>query len=76
MTDQHPLTNEVIWATWSASDHDAFGKEKLARAAADWQLEQVIKWLRTCKDCYSPLEMADLLEEELLDRFLQEDSND
>ena len=43
MTDQHPLTDEVI--------HREFlpkfcYRENDLRAAADWQLEQVIEWLR------------------------------
>jgi len=56
MTDQHPLTDEMIEAI-----HEDYQKaikecdsliclkiefDKALRAAADWQLEQVIEWLR------------------------------
>ena len=48
MTDQHPLTDDIIRydkklgcqdiGTWIYTENDL-------RAAADWQLEQVIKWI-------------------------------
>lgn len=41
----HPLTDDIIWGMWSEGDRSALAEEKLARAAADWQLEQVIEWL-------------------------------
>ena len=52
MTDQHPLTDEMCEEiqlhVFSQSDEDCM------RAAADWQLEQVIEWLATNLDfaCY------------------------
>jgi hypothetical protein len=42
---KHPLTDDIIWSMWSESDRSQLAEEKLARAAADWQLEQVMKWL-------------------------------
>ncbi len=33
------------------------------RAGADWQLEQVLEWLRTTQVYHCPSVMADLLEE-------------
>jgi len=43
MTDQHPLTDEVIHREllpkYCYTENDL-------RLAADWQLEQVIEWLR------------------------------
>jgi len=48
MTDQHPLTDEIIdelrVGKYSQSiDHNM-------RAAADWQLKQVLEWLKNCRD--------------------------
>ena len=40
MTD-HPLTNDTIENIY----HSACGADGMLRAAADWQLEQVIEWL-------------------------------
>lgn len=42
MTDQHPLTDDKCYELWSGNLHE---NEKM-RAAADWQLEQVIEWLK------------------------------
>ena len=41
MTDQHPLTDEIIKeiARFDPDEDDM-------RAAADWQLEQVVEWLK------------------------------
>ena len=49
MTNQHPLTDDIIrydkklgcqdFGTWIYTENDL-------RAAADWQLEQVKEWLR------------------------------
>jgi len=49
MTNKHPLTDDIIrydkklgcqdLGTWIYTENDL-------RAAADWQLEQVIKWLK------------------------------
>ena len=48
MTDQHPLTDEVIGKTFNFSGEytSRWYDENDMRAAADWQLEQVIKWLK------------------------------
>ena len=53
MADQHPLTDEIIrydkklgcqdFGTWIYTENDL-------RAVADWQLEQVIEWLRNNLD--------------------------
>ena len=42
MTDQHPLTDDKCYELWSGNLYE---NEKM-RAAADWQLEQVLKWLK------------------------------
>ena len=39
----HPLTDDIIWSMSSEGDRSALAEEKLARRAADWQLEQVIE---------------------------------
>ena len=54
MTDQHPLTDEII-DTLASPQYDDFGGDiggvntgfnyDDLRAAADWQLKQVLKWL-------------------------------
>jgi len=47
MTDQHPLTDEICEGLVTfplESEHDYIEM----RAAADWQLEQVIDWLKNC----------------------------
>ena len=53
MTDQHPLTDQVIHeeflSKYCYTEHDL-------RAAADWQLEQVIEWLKSNTACYVALE--------------------
>ena len=49
MTD-HPLTDDIIWSMWSESDRSQLAEEKLARSAADWQLEQVIEWIEECSN--------------------------
>jgi hypothetical protein len=50
MTDQHPLTDEIIEEIAHSGYIDDYGRYNYAaddmRAAADWQLEQVIEWLR------------------------------
>ena len=51
MTDQHPLTDEIcdgLVHFHLESRHDYFEM----RAAADWQLEQVIEWLESNTDDY------------------------
>ena len=51
MTDQHPLTDEMCeniapMAQWAGDIGDIVFHHCDMRAAADWQLEQVIKWLK------------------------------
>ena len=55
MTDQHPLTDDII-DTLASPQYDDFGGDiggvntgftcDDLRAAADWQLEHVLKWLK------------------------------
>jgi len=55
MTNQHPLTDEIIrydkklgcqdFGTWIYTENDL-------RAGADWQLDQVIEWLKYNADVY------------------------
>ena len=48
MTDQHPLTDDIIRYDKKLGCHDLGAwvyTENDLRAAADWQLEQVLKWL-------------------------------
>ena len=52
---QHPLTWETITEEIASSeDIDDYGwyhfNPDHLRAATDWQLEQVIEWLRNCRD--------------------------
>jgi hypothetical protein len=50
MTDQHPLTDELIEEIAQfepdLTDPLRYNRTNDMRAAADWQLEQVIKWLK------------------------------
>jgi len=46
MTDQHPLTDEIILSIADEAFHLPNYQDDL-RAAADWQLEQVIEWLKS-----------------------------
>ena len=52
MTDQHPLTDEVIEEIAHSGYIDDYGRYNYAaddmRAAADWQLEQVIQAWNQC----------------------------
>ena len=41
MTDQHPLTDDKCYELWSGNLHE----NDRMRAAADWQLKQVIEWV-------------------------------
>jgi len=61
MTDQHPLTDEMcegLVSFFLESEYDYIGM----RAAADWQLEQVIAWLDDT-DCDDPQETAQRLKQ-------------
>ena len=50
MTNQHPLTNEKALSLFSFERimdmSQPLETEDFMRTAADWQLEQVIEWLR------------------------------
>jgi len=41
MTEQHPLTDDKCFEIWSGNLYE----NEWMRSAADWQLEQVLKWL-------------------------------
>ena len=41
----HPLTDDIIHTMWGKGDPSQKLEYRLARAAADWQLEQVVEWL-------------------------------
>lgn len=45
------------------SEHCQIVADQAARWGADWQLEQVLHWLRTTKWYLNPSTLADLLEE-------------
>ena len=59
MTDQHPLTDKICFNILS-NKYDVSGLDwhkyqdevDLMRAAADWQLEQVLEWLKTNTEDY------------------------
>ena len=61
MTKQHPLTDDIIctqgWGT--AVDFGIYYDEDSLRAATDWQLEQVIDWLKDNVSHSLLLEAAD-----------------
>jgi len=46
MPDQHPLTDAVCYEIGWNTQADYQDETDLMRAAADWQLEQVINWIR------------------------------
>jgi len=51
MSNQHPLTDKICEGLVTfplESEHDYIEM----RAAADWQLEQVVEWLKTNTDDY------------------------
>ena len=51
MTDKHPLTDEVIHRELLPIPlPKCFYRENDLRAAADWQLQQVVEWLRSDLD--------------------------
>jgi len=69
MTDQHPLTDDLCYQIWQDNkDNWLMWQEpcpstrRLIRAAADWQLEQVIAWLDDT-DCDDPQETAQRLKQ-------------
>ena len=50
----HPLTNRILVDLYQktlAKQSQTFPVDFM-RAAADWQLEQVIEFLEDCPDCY------------------------
>jgi len=70
MTDQHPLTDDLchtVCEDWPPEDD--VEKDNM-RSAADWQLQQVTKWLKEhlegylCENYYKPyLLTADILDD-------------
>ena len=66
MTEQHPLTDEICDAFWDEHGQYYVLYEEVrltCRASADWQLEQVIEWLKTTPHYHCGSVMADLLKE-------------
>jgi hypothetical protein len=54
---EHTLTDEMceVIATekqWADNIGVVLFRHSDMRAAADWQLEQVIEWIKECPDCY------------------------
>ena len=63
MTDQHPLTEEIckgLVPFYLISKHDYIEM----RAAADWQLQEVVEWIRTNPWVGSDCPIYDFEEEE------------
>ena len=58
---QHPLTDDIIHTMWGKGDPSQKFEYRLARSSADWQLEQVIEWLKDELD-YDPNLLLDLKE--------------
>ena len=89
MTDQHPLTDEII-DTLASPQYDDFGGDiggvntgfnyDDLRAAADWQLEQVLKWLNEIiferGTSYEAVNIPEELEEAMRPTTTQETRND
>jgi len=46
----HPLHDEILWTLYANIPGDLSQKfeHRLARSAADWQLDQVIEWIKEC----------------------------
>ena len=64
MTDQHPLTDEICCDLIDDIYVDFIGIKTYMQAAADWQLEQVLKWLNeTIFECGSSFEAVNIPEE-------------
>jgi len=62
MTDQHPLTDKTCYEIQWKDGADYQDETDIMRAAADWQLEQVIEWLNTTPYFFCPSVMAQLLQ--------------
>jgi len=64
MTNQHPLTNEMMRTIHGNRPgySNPFDEDDM-RAATDWQLEQVIEWLKKCPnyDLETYTGLADLI---------------
>jgi hypothetical protein len=69
MTDQHPLTDDIIEEISVSYLKNCEGVKSNMRNAADWQLEQVIEWLR-CVSLYDYLylwnDSAEINKDELI----------
>ena len=67
MTEQHPLTDETCYQLWQHNKANQIERQepfarppvtwlatqRLMRATADWQLEQVMEWLEENLDNYT-----------------------
>ena len=75
MTDQHPLTDDIIRYDKKLGCHDLGAwvyTENDLRAAADWQLEQVIKFMKEHERMFGGSGMIFILEDAM--RPTQEDN--
>jgi hypothetical protein len=72
MTEQHPLTDEVIHREFLPK---VCYKENDLRAAADWQLEQVIKFMKERERMFGGDGMIFILEDAMRPLTL-EDNNE
>ena len=89
MTDRHPLTDDII-DTLASPQYDDFGGDiggvntgftyDDLRAAADWQLEQVLKWLNEIiferGTSYEAINIPEELAEAMRPTTTQETHND
>ena len=89
MTDKHPLTDDII-DTLASPQYDDFGGDiggvntgfnyDDLRAAADWQLEQVLKWLNEIiferGTSYEAINIPEELAEAMRPTTTQETRND
>lgn len=83
MTDQHPLTDEMCeniapTAQWAGDIGDTIFRHCDMRAAADWQLEQVLKWLNETiferGSSFEAVNIPEELEEAMRPTTAQEDN--
>ena len=82
MTDQHPLTVQTCRQLANIRGRLGLAEIDFMRAAADWQLEQVTKWLKDhlnkryvdVWDAYVRLDTEDVIEDLQKAMRLQEDN--
>jgi len=85
MTHKHPLTDDLCYQIWQDNkDNWLMWQEpcpstrRLIRAAVDWQLEQVLKWLNETiferGSSFEAVNIPEELEEAMRPTTTQEDS--